>query len=711
MRKRLSEKVWNWRIVFETADKTILKINFNMKLTLLALVLTISLVQLASAEVALKQNTVDNYLQKAAARAVEKGQKANHLIHQSSPYLLQHAYNPVNWYAWGDEAFAKARKENKPIFLSIGYSTCHWCHVMARESFENKEIAAILNKYFISIKVDREQRPDIDAVYMSATQLINGSGGWPMSVFLDNKLRPFHAATYYPPFSSEGRTGLEEILLKIEVLWKEQPEVINEVARSVTARISAYADDTAESINLAVNINKVALQHIVESYDAEDGGFSNAPKFPSPGIFAFLNQLALNAKQPTSDKNEIQQQSVIAKKMMNKTLDAMAAGGIYDQLAGGFHRYSVDANWHVPHFEKMLYTQALMVLAYSDLYQLEKQKTYKNIVTQTLAFVKHEMRLPAGGFYSALDADSERADKPGERAEGTYYLWHQSELKKLLSKDEFSFVKKYYNVEDEGNIYSDPQNQFVALNILYINEDFRDIQLSVQQSQWLQSARKKLNAKRYQRPRPHLDDKIITAWNGMMISALAKASRIFSNAEYLKDAKQTIAFIKRHSYDKKTGKLFRLYREQAGLPGTSIKASTNIDATLPDYVWLINGLLETYKTGNEKQYLQWALVLQEKQDMLFLDESSGAYFESTANDTSILFKSKTIYDGALPSANAIALANLRQFMHLAKTKTEKQYFSTQAEKLIASFAAAINEDPSAAAMLLSIELEDSTVIQ
>ncbi len=643
----------------------------------------------AAAQADIQQVTVNNFLQAAEAVAKKEGRKANHLIDESSPYLLQHAYNPVNWYAWGEAAFKKARKENKPIFLSIGYSTCHWCHVMAHESFENKEIAAILNKYFVAIKVDREQRPDIDSVYMSATQLINGSGGWPMSVFLDDQLRPFHAATYYPPFSSENRTGLKEILLKIRDLWQKQPALIDQVATNVTARIREYADDTAESSVLAVNINAQALAHIVDSFDEDFGGFSAAPKFPRPGIFAFLNRLA------SKDKNSA------AQKMVRTTLDAMAAGGIYDQLAGGFHRYSVDGEWQVPHFEKMLYSQALMVLAYSDYYQVEARPRYKQVVFETLDFVRQEMRSVDGGFYSALDADSERPDRSGEHAEGAYYLWRESELKALLSSAEFSFIKKYFNIQENGNILSDPQNEFTDLNIFYIDEGFRDRSLTPQEVSWLHSAKKKLNIKRRLRPRPHLDDKIITAWNGMMISALAKASVVFDAPQFLEEAEQSIGFIKAHLYDKKTGKLFRQYRAK----------TSSSEAALSDYVWLIHGLLEMYGASNNNLWLNWALALQAKQDELFLDKSSGAYFESTTHDTNVLFRSKSIYDGALPSPNAIALSNLRQFAELTRQPSNKKTLSAQAHRLVNSFATAINDNPPSAAMLLAVELAQTKAKQ
>ncbi len=668
------------------------------------------------AEEGIKQITVNDYLQQAATQAEKEGRKANSLINESSPYLLQHAYNPVNWYAWGDAAFEKAKKENKPIFLSIGYSTCHWCHVMAHESFENKKIAEILNKYFICIKVDREQRPDIDTVYMSATQLINGHGGWPMTVFLDHNLRPFHAATYYPPFTvqtgaTQTRIGLKDVLLKIHGLWIAQPELINEIATNVTRRITALADETIEHGTLVKDINVLALKQVSASFDEDSGGFSAPPKFPRPGIFSFLNQLLLDdLKAVELNKSGVNETGPVSnidtvRNMMSLTLDEMAAGGIYDQLAGGFHRYSVDGSWQVPHFEKMLYSQALMTMAYSDFYQIDPQQKHKQVVLETLKFVTEEMQSPAGGFYSALDADSERADEPGVHAEGAYYLWSEAELKEILSQAEFEFVKKYFHIRKNGNIDSDPQNEFTNLNIFYIDEEFKKSVLTKQQTELLASARKKLNNIRRQRPRPHLDDKIITAWNGMMLSAFAKASLVFKNPAFLEEAKRTVGFIKTHLYNKKTGKLYRHYRAHLNTAGASDSTNASAEATLSDYVWLIYGLLDVHKASNDKQWLDWALALQEKQNELFLDKATGAYFESVANDSSLLFRSKSIYDGALPSANAIALSNLRRLSHLSE-KTSQSIFSSQAEKLVGSFAEAINQNPAAASMLLAIEIQD-----
>ena len=653
-----------------------------------------------------KQLTVNDYLKQARAQ----GKTANHLISESSPYLLQHAYNPVEWYAWGEEAFEKAKKENKPIFLSIGYSTCHWCHVMAQESFENIKIASLLNKYFVCIKVDREQRPDIDSIYMLATELISGHGGWPMTVFVDHQLRPFYAATYYPPFTTDKGTGLQDILLTIQELWLKQPEKIDAVATAVTARMTVLADSTIEGGKLSHNIGELAMQQIIADYDEDFGGFSAAPKFPSPGIFDFLNQIALLDKDRLSEKGKKKSVSVNAEraqKMMKTTLQAMASGGIYDHIAGGFHRYSVDAGWQVPHFEKMLYSQALLVMAYSDFYRVDPQQNVKQIIDQTLNFVLAEMRSPAGGFYSALDADSERAEDPGRHAEGAYYLWRASELKKLLSADEFSFIEKYFHIDDNGNIASDPQNEFAGLNILAVNEDYRGKPLTLQQAEWLSSAKKKLNAHRLLRPRPHLDDKTIAAWNGMQLAAFAKASAVFDDPALLQYAINTLAFIKKYLYSASDNRLLRQYREtKAGNANADTAAA---EAILADYVWVIYGLLEVYQASNDAQWLEWAVALQEKQDELFLDDVSGAYFESVASDASLLFRIKSIYDGVIPSPNAIAFSNLDRLSRFTDSEAQSRGFSSRADSLLRSFATAVNQAPAAAASLLAANLKRQAV--
>lgn len=631
----------------------------------------------ASAEI--KQNTVEQYLQQQK----REGKKPNHLINQSSPYLLQHAYNPVNWYPWGAEAFARARKEHKPIFLSIGYSTCHWCHVMEHESFENKKIADYLNKHFISIKVDREERPDIDAVYMSATELISGNGGWPMTVFTDDRLRPFYAATYYPPFSTPQSLGLMEVLKKINQLWHDDPKRINTIALTVTSRIKKTAKETSEDVSVQPDITAKAMRVIESEFDSEAGGFGVAPKFPRFGIFSFLTRQA----------KENNLSSPRAESMMTLTLDNMAAGGFYDQVGGGFHRYSVDEYWRVPHFEKMLYTQALMAIAYLDFYPLDRKPRYKQVVIETLHFVYREMHSPRGGFYSALDADSVRPGKPGEHAEGAYYLWTQTQLKKVLNKKEFQFIRDYYGIEPNGNIDSDPHNQFGRGNILAISEDFRDRELSTQQQTLLHSARTKLEKVRLLRPRPHLDDKIITAWNGMMISAYANAAKSFSGERkiFLSRAVNTANFLLRHLLNSHNGELYRSYRN-GRVAGT---------ATLNDYAWLIKGFIDIYDVDHDKKWLRWAQQLTGKQDTLFLDKKSGAYYDVAKTDTTILFRSKTAYDGALPSANAIVMENLISLSRLSEDKKQQQQYLERAHKIRHAFASVINQNPAATAMLLS----------
>ena len=630
------------------------------------------------------QNTVENYLHTNQAA----GNKANSLIHQSSPYLLQHAYNPVQWYAWGEEAFEQARQQNKPIFLSIGYSTCYWCHVMAHESFENENIAAILNKHFICIKLDREERPDIDNVYMAATELINGYGGWPMTVFLNHDLEPFHAGVYYPPVSTDNSTGLTELLLKVNALWHEDRERIDLVAAQITSKISADADEAMNGISIDRQARKLAIDQISEIYDDEYAGFGAAPKFPRPGIFNLLQDVAASkGGVPESSR----QQALL---MLRKTLLAMSRGGIYDHAGGGFHRYSVDEQWQVPHFEKMLYTQALMSLACTRLYEIAPDEHYREIVTGTLDFVLAEMRHPQGAFYSALDASSERADKPGVHAEGAYYLWRAKELEALLNRDEWALVKKYYDIRDDGNIESDPRGEFERLNILYTSDDYRNNKLTVKESALLESALRKLYQARLKRPRPHLDDKIISAWNGMMITALVEAAAVFDHKAYLDAAIAAADFMRHKLLDNKTHELFR--RMRGNEPG--------IKATLDDYVWYINGLLALHEHTKSRQWLELAQQLTSKQVQLFYDRGKANFYESVT-DRHVLFRSRSAYDGALPAPNAIAVENLYRLADLSGDNKWRQ----MANDTLASFAASINSNPASTAWMTSLISEQITV--
>ena len=637
-----------------------------------ALLISIS-VHIGFVQADIVQNTVDNYLRTNRTA----GNRPNSLIHENSPYLLQHAYNPVQWYAWGEEAFAQARQQNKPIFLSIGYSTCYWCHVMAHESFENEAIAAKLNKHFIAVKIDREERPDIDNVYMAATQLVNGYGGWPMTVFLNHDLEPFHAGVYYPPVSTDNSIGLTELLNKVIDLWRDEKDRVNMIAAQIASQIKASADESLPGHSIDKDLRQRAVEQIAAVYDSEFAGFGAAPKFPRPGIFVLLLDAAARKDRPADQ----------ARVMLRETLNAMSQGGIYDHVGGGFHRYSVDEQWQVPHFEKMLYTQALMSLAYTRLYQIEPDQHYREVVAGTLDFVIAEMRHAGGGFYSALDASSERPDQAGVHAEGAYYLWRAKQLEYLLNKAEWDFVKRYYAIEDDGNIPSDPHGEFDRLNILHVSDAFKGRTLSEQQAVLINSARQKLYQARLTRPRPHLDDKIITAWNGMMITALTEAAVVFENKAYLQAAVRAAEFIRDNLVDSKSHQLFRRLRD----------GEVGIKATLDDYVWYVNGLLALYKQTNNGRWLTLAQQISEQQVQLFYDSENGGFYES-GPDRHVLFRSRSAYDGALPAPNAIAIENLTALADLTGDKK----WQKMADQTIGAFAGALNNDPAAAAWMVSL---------
>ena len=467
--------------------------------------------------------------QMAAEIAPEISRHTNRLGQEKSPYLLQHAHNPVDWFPWGEAAFAKARKENKPIFLSIGYSTCHWCHVMAHESFENPETAKIMNREFVNIKVDREERPDVDRVYMTFVQATTGGGGWPMSVWLTPDLQPFVGGTYFPPEDRHGQPGFPKVLERIAATWKQDHAKIAEQGAKIIAALREGGSTSAEQGRaLEPKILDAAYQQLSRAYDAHEGGFSSAPKFPRPATLNFLFRVyARNGGDSSTGKHALE--------MNLHTLRKMAAGGIHDHLGGGFHRYSVDAFWHVPHFEKMLYDQAQLAVAYLDAFQITRDPQFERVARDVLDYVRRDMTSKEGGFFSAEDADSLlEHDKP-EHAEGAFYVWTKKEIDDSLGENAgvFNF---HYGVEEEGNAPpgSDPQGEFRGKNILIErhaitetakrfgkNED--EIRAS------LKGARETLFALRAKRPRPHLDDKIIAAWNGLMISAFARAARVLDD--------------------------------------------------------------------------------------------------------------------------------------------------------------------------------------
>src|SRR6266704_3506954 len=475
----------------------------------------------------------------------------NRLAHEKSPYLLQHAHNPVDWYPWGEEAFAKARREDKPIFLSVGYSTCHWCHVMAHESFENEEVAAIMNREFVNIKVDREERPDVDRVYMTFVQATTGGGGWPMSVWLTPDLKPFVGGTYFTPEERYGQPGFKKVLERIATAWRENHENILEQGGKIVAALQESQSAPKSEAQIDAATLEAAYRQIDRSYDPKEGGFGNAPKFPRPVTFNFLTRFY--ARDPKSDFGKQ------ALEMALFTLRKMAAGGMHDHIGGGFHRYSVDRYWHVPHFEKMLYDQAQLAVAYQDAFQITRDKQYESVARDILDYVARDMTSKEGGFFSAEDADSPvvaptprdlsavasaKADDRGhvETKEGAFYIWTKKEIDQALG-DAAEIFDFHYGVQPHGNAPegSDPQDEFRGKNILIerhtIAETAEHFKKTEEQiTKLLAQSREKLLSIRAKRPRPHLDDKIISAWNGLMISAFARAAQILGEPRYLESA-------------------------------------------------------------------------------------------------------------------------------------------------------------------------------
>src|SRR5471030_647765 len=471
----------------------------------------------------------------------------NRLAREKSPYLLQHAHNPVDWFPWGGEAFAKARAENKPIFLSVGYSTCHWCHVMEHESFESAAIAAFLNEHFVSIKVDREERPDVDQVYMTFVQATTGHGGWPMSVWLTPELRPFTGGTYFPPTDAPGRPGFITVLRRIAELWKSDRKQIEEKAHSLLSALREAETEVvapgADEWDVAQTV-QLGLSQYTRMFDSTHGGFGGAPKFPRPANLQFLLHLA-------AKKNPSPQEGETARGMALYTLRKMAAGGMHDHLGGGFHRYSVDAEWHVPHFEKMLYDQAQLAQVYLTAYQISEDTDFARVARNILQYVTHDLTSPEGGFFSAEDADSLPKTGASQKSEGAFYIWTHDEIREVLGEDLAGEFCAAYGVEPDGNVSagSDPHGELEGVNVLIqrltLTEAAAHFQRPLENMERrLNDARAALLARRGLRPRPHLDDKILTAWNGLMIGAFARAAQVLGNNSYLVTAQRAAAFLK-----------------------------------------------------------------------------------------------------------------------------------------------------------------------
>jgi hypothetical protein len=578
---------------------------------------------------------------------------ANRLIHEKSPYLLQHAHNPVDWYPWGQAALDKARQEDKPIFLSIGYSTCHWCHVMERESFENEDVARVLNENFVPVKVDREERPDLDRVYMLFVQASTGSGGWPMSVWLTPEGKPFFGGTYFAPDTRYGRPGFVTILQSLARAWREERDKIEQSGTQVLEQLRQYSEAGGTDAKVAQHTLDAAFNSFRRSFDSRLGGFGSAPKFPRPSVLNFLLRYA------NLTKNEE------ARDMVLVTLRAMAKGGMHDQLGGGFHRYSVDENWFVPHFEKMLYDQAQLANSYLEAYQVTGDAQYAAVARDIFDYVLRDLTHSEGGFYSAEDADS-AADPahPKEKTEGAFYIWSYQEITDALGEPDAAVFCRHFGVEPRGNVHEDPHGEFGGRNILYQAQDSED--------ESLQRSAAKLLEIRSRRPRPHLDDKILTGWNALMISAFAKGAQILDEPRYVAAARAARSFLHRRLWREADSTLLRRYRD----------GDSAIEGFLDDYASLINALVDLYETSFDPSDLAWAARLADRAIGAFEDKASGGFFSSPANQSDLVLRLKDDYDGAEPSGNSIMALGL---LRLARI-TGRNDFRTAADRTLEAFA-------------------------
>ncbi len=596
----------------------------------------------------------------------------NRLIEEKSPYLLQHAHNPVDWYPWGEEAFKKAKKENKPIFLSIGYSTCHWCHVMEKESFSNPEIAEILNKYFVSIKVDREERPDIDNIFMNAVVTLTGRGGWPLTVFLTPDKQPFFGGTYFPAEDKFGRPGLKNILVSIANAWVNRKDEILGASKSLIRAIQKQAAFRSKEV---FSLNEITLKKAFTGFsgrfDPKSGGFGPAPKFPMGHSLSFL----LGYWKRSGEQEAID--------MVEKTLTAMLRGGIYDHIGGGFHRYSTDSQWRIPHFEKMIYDQAVLSRTYLEAYQATGKEKYAEAARQIFTYVLRNMTHSEGGFYSAEDADSPDPQNTEEKKEGAFYVWRADEITHILGKKDAEIFSYAFGIEPDGNALDDPLGEFKGKNILYLLHTTEETALKFQKSpdeikKIIKHSKDKLFAARKKRPRPYLDDKILVNWNGLMISSLALGSRVLNNPGYRQAAEKAAQFILEKLIDK-NGRLLHRYREgEAGIPGT-----------IEDYAFFIHGLYDLYEASFNIRYLKESKHLTREMLRFFWDNADGGFFFTAHDAEKLLLRQKEIYDGAIPSGNAIALLDL---IRIGRLTIEKD-FESKAEELLKAFSGKITRLP------------------
>ena len=577
----------------------------------------------------------------------------NNLIHETSPYLLQHAHNPVDWYGWNDDALKKAKDENKPIFLSIGYSSCHWCHVMAHESFENEELAKFMNENFVNIKVDREERPDIDDIYQKVCQIATGQGGWPLSIFLTPDQKPFYVGTYFPILDSYGRPGFGSICRQLSQAWKEKPKDIEKSADNFL-----HALNKTEKVSIPSKLERVILDeaamNLFQLGDSTYGGFGSAPKFPNAANVSFLFRYAKLSGLLKFTEFGL------------KTLKKMANGGIFDQIGGGFHRYSTDAKWLVPHFEKMLYDNALIPVNYAEAYQITKDPYYLDVLKKTLDFVLREMTSPEGGFYSAYDADS-------EGVEGKFYVWKKSEIREILGEDADIFCL-FYDVTDGGNwegnniLCNNVNISTVAFNFGITEEKVREI---------LQISSKKLLDARSKRISPGLDDKILVSWNALMITAFAKGYRVTNDSRYLDAAKNCISFIENNLLE--GDKLLRTYKNK----------TAKIDGYLEDYSYFVNSLLDVFEIEPDEKYLKLALKLGHHLVEHFWDSENTSFFMTSDNHEKLIIRPKSNYDLSLPSGNSVSAFVMLRLYHFS----QEQQFLEITTKIMESQAQMAAENP------------------
>jgi uncharacterized protein len=595
--------------------------------------------------------------------------QANRLANEKSPYLLQHQFNPVDWYPWGETAFAKAREENKPIFLSIGYSTCHWCHVMERESFESEIIADFLNHHFVSIKVDREERPDVDKIYMTAVQAMSGQGGWPMSVFLTPDLKPFYGGTYFPPDNRYGRPSFLQVLERIRELWETRRHDLTASADDLHGRLHSFIAQSAPTgILLTPALLDNAAARFKEEYDPQHGGFGRAPKFPRPSQPAFLLRHGIRSK----DREAVQ--------MVLHTCERMAAGGIYDQLGGGFSRYSVDARWLVPHFEKMLYDNAQLLNLYLDAFLVSGEPRFADVARDIIRYVLRDMTHAEGGFFSAEDADS-------EGKEGKFYCWTRAELSEILTPEEFNVAVRYFGITEQGNFvdHSDPEplpNQ----NVLSI----ADPNLREEDQPLLESAERKMFERRATRVRPHLDDKVLASWNGMMLGAMARAYAILGNSTYRDAAEKNLRFLREKLWDPELKTLYHRWRD----------GERDRVQLLEGYANLLSGVVDLYEATLNPDHLAFAVSLADAMLGRFYDPEQGGFYQSGPEEADLILRVKDDYDGAEPSGNSVAALALLRLGAI----TERNDFHDAAEKTIRLFGNRLMELPQALPqMLLAVD--------